>query len=363
MSRVYKVVYLAPPRLLKDNKILELQRDYSKTFIEEIVIPALCNNVKLKEFKNEIQEFEKVFTGLHNNLSVPEENIREDVIGRVATVWYAFTRRSHASLGPRIGNFTEQLIKHWIEETGVKVYLNVDVTRYFIENFDLPIREGKRKIDYIIEDPKNGTLSLVELRESEHTGGKTGQESLMDKLTEVLEWVEERGLREKLLEKGYRKLELIIAILFSEKDRTLLSEENYNEGRFTSLRDYMLHNKHIGGALKKLIDDHGYLVSIDGGKSYEHITYDKELLDSTLKNERKVCIKKDSFVIEISILWGDEFFKRFAKKSFSELMYGREPEIADDIWLFFSVAINEFKIYSSPRAVPVSYTHLTLPTN
>lgn len=341
MSRIYNVVYLAPLRLLKDIELLRLQREHSKTFIEEIVIPALCHNNRLEEFKHEIQEFERIFTGLHNNLKPPGD----DIIGRVATIWYAFTRRSHASLGPRIGNFTEQLIEYWIKKTGVNVYLNVNVTKYFAGKFDLSIKIGKQKIDYIIEDPNNATLSLIELRESEHTGGRTGQESLMDKLTDVLKWIEEKELRNKLLDKGYKKLELTIAILFSEKDRALLSDKNYSEGRFTSLRDYMLRDKHIGGALKKLINEHNYMVSIDGCKNYTSISYNRKLFDSVLKETRRICLKKDDFTVIVSILWGNEFFKRFTGKSFEELMYDKEIEVADDIWLFFSVAINEFKIH------------------
>jgi len=341
MSRIYNVIYLAPPRLLRNRKLLQLQYEYSKTFIEELIIPTLCKTGKLKEFAREIQEFERIFTGLINNVSPPIN----DVIGRVATIWYAFTRRAHASLGPRIGNFTEQLIKHWIEKTGVNVYLNVNVTKYFIEKYNLSIRRGRQRIDYIIEDFDHATLSLAELRESEHTGGRTGQESLMDKLTDVLKWVEEKELRSKLLNKGYRRLELIIAILFSEKDRTLLSEKNYNKGRFTSLRDYMLREKHIGGALKELIEKHNYMVSLDGCKNYMHRKYDKYVFDHALERTRKICLKKDDFIIEISILWGDEFFKKFTGRSFAELIYEDEMVVADDIWLFFSLAVNEFKIH------------------
>jgi len=344
VKRVYRVLYLIPDRLIEDNKLLKIQKDYSKTFIEELVIPTFIDTAKLTELEESLTDFEKIFSGLINTVQVPQE----DVIGRVASLWYAFTKTSHASLGPRVGNFTEQLIGYWIEKyRKMNVHINANVRNYFRKNFRIPLERGRRKIDFIIEDNTSGTLSLIELRESEHTGGRTGQESLMDKLTEVLQWIEDpkARLRDSLIHRGFNKLELVIAILFSERDRKLLTEDNYSEGRFTSLRDYILDKRHIGGVLEVLINKYGYEVSLDKGRTFTRIEYDKHLIDRALKTHRMISLKSDNFTIELLILWGNEFSLRYIGKTFHELIDETSKEIADDVWLFFSIAINEFKIY------------------
>lgn len=344
-GRVYKVLYLTPNRILKGNRLLKLQKEYTKTYIEDLILPALRDPRKMDELKDVLTEFEKIFSGLINTLNAPDD----DVLGKVALIWYAFTKTSHASLGPRVGNFTEQLIKHWIENyRNVNVDTNVSITKYFNKHFSTSLKRGKRRIDFIIDDVNRHTLSLIELRESEHTGGRTGQESLMDKLTEVLSWLENNvELREKLKEKGYNKLELIIAILFAEKDHKLLSQDNYNEGRFTSLRDYILDKRHIGGRLEELINEFGYELSLNGGHNYIKLKYSeeaRELIDEALKSHRRIYLRKDNFIVELSILWGDEFFMRYVGKRFYDLLDKVGYGIADDIWLFFTVTINEAKI-------------------
>lgn len=346
-NRVYRILYLLPDRLLTKNKLLELQKEYSKTYIKDLVLPSLCDPARMDKLKDLLNDFEKVFSGLINTFN----SSQHDVLGRVAAIWYAFTKTSHASLGPRVGNFTEQLIRYWIKKhrENVDVYVNTVLTRYFIERFRVPLRRGRRKVDFIIEDRNTKTLSLVELRESEHTGGRTGQESLMDKLTQVLGWLEEPNikLREILMRNNYHRLELAIAILFAEKDHRLLSQENYNEGRFTSLRDYILDNRHIGGKLKELVNNHGYEISLDECRSFTRLRYTnntREQVDQSLKEYRRICLRKNDFEIELSILWGDEFFNKYIGKSFYELLSEAENEVADDIWLFFTVALNEAKI-------------------
>ena len=344
VKRVYRILHLIPDRLIEGNKLLKIQKNYSKTFIEGLVIPTFINTTRLVGLEESLTDFEKIFSGLINTVQAPQE----DVIGRVASLWYAFTKTSHASLGPRVGNFTEQLIGYWIEKyKGANVYINANLHNYFRKSLGIPLEKSRRRIDFIIEDSTSGTLSLIELRESEHTGGRTGQESLMDKLTEVLQWIEDPRitLRNSLTRVGFNKLELVIAILFSERDRKLLTEDNYSEGRFTSLRDYILDKRHIGGVLKVLIDEYGYEISLDKGKTFTKIKYDKHLIDRALKSHRKISLKSDNFIIDLSILWGNEFFLKYIGKTFHELISETSKEIADDVWLFFSVAINEFKIY------------------
>jgi len=347
-NRVYKILYLTPNAILEKSKFLKLQRKYIETYIEKLVLPTLQDPKKVDKLKDNLTEFEKILSGLINTLNAPEH----DVLGKVAFVWYVFTKTSHASLGPRVGNFTEQVIKLWIEDRGkhnrkVSVETNVSIAEYFNKHFGTSLR-GRRRIDFIINDKSRRTLSLIELRISEHTGGKTGQESLMDKLTEVLSWLEGNvELRKRLKRKGYNRLELAIAILFAEKGHKLLSRDNYSEGRFTSLRDYILDRRHIGGRLEELINKFGYEISLDGGYNYVKLKYNektKNLVDKALKNHRRIYLRKDDFTVELSILWGDEFFIKYVGKSFYELLIEAEYEIADDVWLFFTITINETKI-------------------
>lgn len=341
---MYRILYLTPEKYLEKDRILKLQGKHSKTYIEELVLPFLYNPRRLHELEGILTEFERIFSGLANTLYLPSD----DVMGRVASIWYSFTKTSHASLGPRIGGFTENLIRYWIEQykPNAGILTNTSVSTFLADRFRAPLRRGREKIDFIIDDYASHTLSLIELRESEHTGGRTGQESLMDKFTWILSQLEKPGVRlRELLEKnGYRRLELIIAILFAEKDHKLLSMENYNEGRFTSLRRYILDERHIGGRMKELIEEHEYALSLDGCQGYLKRDYVVEEVDQSLRKYRRVCLHKGDFTIELAILWGDEFFKRYAGKEFYKLLEDMKNVIADDIWLFFTVALNEAKI-------------------
>jgi len=57
-----------------------------------------------------------------------------------------------------------------------------------------------------------------------------------------------------------------------------------------------------------------------------------------------VVLRKDVFTIEIAILWGDEFFTKYAGNSFNELIKSSTNLIADDLWIFFTVTLNELKL-------------------
>lgn len=351
-TNYYRVVYLIPEELLT-SEIMKFQKRNLETYIEKIVIPPLCDEKELKKLREELTFFEKIFSGLLHVIDEREieffdrYDTSKDIMGKVASIWYAFTKKSHASMGPRLGNFVEDIIEPWI-----KKYRQADVktdallTEFFIEKFKIPLNKGREKIDFIIDDNRSRILSLIELRTSEHTGGKTGQPSLMDKLPDVLDWLEDPKirLRRTLQDKNYEKLELCIAILFSEKDRKLLSSENYSEGRFSTLRNYILSTKNVGGKLKNLIEKHGYEISIDGGRSFVKIAYDINIFNNTLKEYRRIVLRKDGFKTEVSIVWGDEFFQRYVGKSLLNLVQKEGEELADDLWLFYTVAINEIRV-------------------
>lgn len=342
-DRPYWILYLAPDRLIEHDKLLKLQKDNSKTFLDKIVIPALFQKNMVHNLRKSLNMFEEIFSGLVNTKNAS----KNDVIGRVASLWYTFTKTAHASLGPRVGNFTEQLITYWIKKysPNVEVYTNITLSKCLSDILKVSLPKNRAKIDFVIFSSASHVLSLIELRISEHTGGRTGQESLMDKLVKVLNWLEESDikLREVMVNAGYNKLILDIAILFSEKDYGLLSEYNYSKGRFTSLRKYIIEDRHFGGVLKKLIEIYGYEISYDSSATFRS-TYSKEALDNALKIYRKVYLRKDNFIVELSILWGDDFFRKYVGRMFCDLIEELSKEIADDIWLFFSIVINEFKV-------------------
>jgi hypothetical protein len=55
---------------------------------------------------------DKVFTGIIKL----RERLNRNVLGKVASLWYYLTRIFHQSIGPRVGNFVEELISYWIEQ-------------------------------------------------------------------------------------------------------------------------------------------------------------------------------------------------------------------------------------------------------
>jgi len=48
--------------------------------------------------------------------------------------------------------------------------------------------------------------------------------------------------------------------------------------------------------------------------------------------------------LEIAILWGDEFFTKYTGNSFNEVIKSSTNLVADDLWIFFTVTLNELKL-------------------
>jgi hypothetical protein len=55
----------------------------------------------------------------------------------------------------------------------------------------------------------------------------------------------------------------------------------------------------------------------------------------------------------LKILLGDEFFNEYARSNLSDILARHSDIIADDIWLFYTLLINEFKV-----ARQFGYTHV-----
>jgi len=342
----YLVLYLTPSRLYESHIIPKLQAEALETYIENVVIPVLCNHEIDRKIEAELTVTERIFSGLINTSSAHEK----DVMGKVASLWYFFTKKTHASLGPRIGGFVEdlgrELARHWITSKSGSVGViesEVNPGDFFERYFNIALPATKMKVDFTIYE--GNTVSLVELRTSEHTGGRTSQQSLLDKFDWILDMLESKSLRTSLVGKGVNKLELVIAILFSEKDKELVNRRNYSRGRHTSLVKYIVDKRHIGSRIESLVKAYGYEISYDGGRKFEN-SFSLEKLESALNdvNIRKIILKKDVFILEIAILWGDEFFIKYAGSTFNELIKSSINTIADDLWIFLTVTLNELKL-------------------
>lgn len=314
------ILYLLPEKLVKyENKILELQKENIKTYFEKILFPTLEGNEKIKK----LTLSDKVFSGIINI----ENGLRSGLISQIAPIWYSFTKTTHASLGPRIGKFIEKMIMDNIYGKGYTHYKLKD----FFKEMNINIQSNS-KIDYIIK--RENEVIFAELRTSEHTGGKTGQESLMDKFVIILDNLSNEETIKKFKNNEIHEIKLIIGILYNE-NKELLNKDNYSTGRHNSLINYFVEDRHIGGKIKKLLSK-GYTIKYEN----EFLNnYSEDLLRTALSTHRSILLKNDDILIEISILWGKEFINLLTNGKLD-----MDLEVGDDLWLFFTLTINEIKL-------------------
>uniref|UniRef100_A0A7C3YG11 Uncharacterized protein n=2 Tax=cellular organisms TaxID=131567 RepID=A0A7C3YG11_9EURY len=329
----YVILYLMPEDLIEKNKVLLMQWNEIKT-----LIPCLLKGLYDGNIEAKLHDLDKIFTGIIN-LEKSSEKIKSNIMAKLASVWYFTTRIFHQSIGPRAGNFIQELLNYWFESSGKYEYVGVNVTlKTALEKIAEIDYNSKSRIDFVLKS--SDRVAFVELRMSEHTGGRTGQESLLDKLHKILKLLEDKNikLKEKLIKKKIQKMDLSIGILFSEKDRDLLTEEEFSKGRLSSLVDYIMEERHLWGVFRDLSKEHGY--TLDDGSPIEEEKVRRKLLE-----ERQVCIKDgNDFRVCLNILLGDKFFEQYLDSKFSELLSKDCKIIADDIWLFYSMLINELKV-------------------
>lgn len=339
----YLILYLMPERLIHLNKILVLQWENIKT-----LVPCFLKSLYMGGVEVKLHELDEVFTGIIKL----RERLDRSVLGKVASLWYYLTRVFHQSIGPRVGNFVEELISYWIEQGGIYKVMGRDITlKNAFNRLGISGVESKSKIDFTLKSTSGKHLALIEVRMSEHTGGRTAQQSLLDKIDNILKLLEEPriGLRRNLLRQGIEEVDLSIAILFSE-NHELLSKNNFNKGRLTSLINYIMDERHVWGAVKVLSTTHGYKFCDGSPITSEKIR--RNLSDPEL---RKICIQDSgaSLRVWLKILFGDEFFKEYVGSSLGDLLVKHGSVIADDVWLFYTVTINELKI-----ATQLGQTHV-----
>jgi hypothetical protein len=325
----YVILYLIPEELIQKNKILQLQWENIRTLIPCLLKSLYSGNIEVK-----LHELDKIFTGITKLKNVPKSNI----LGKVASLWYYLTKIFHQSLGPRIGSFTEELLKYWIDSGGIYEVIgqNITLERALKILADINIK-SRARLDFVLKSTNRAVI--VELRMSEHTGGRTAQESLLDKIVQILKLLENPvNLRQNLINKKIYEIEFAIGILFNE-NHELLTKENVNIGRLASLVSYIMEERHVWGALKELSNKYKMCDSTE-------ITFDKIKNELSNLNSRKICLYEPNtnFKIWLKILFGDEFLKEFIGLSLGELLLKYGSIIADDVWFFYTVLINELKI-------------------
>jgi hypothetical protein len=298
------------------------------------LIPCLLKSLYNGNIEVKLHELDKIFTGITKLKNIPESNI----LGKTASLWYYLTKIFHQSLGPRLGSFTEELLKYWIGSGNIYevVGQNITLEKALKILADINIK-SKARLDFVLKSANRAVL--VELRMSEHTGGRTAQESLLDKIVQILKLLENPpNLRQNLINKGIYEIEFSIGILFNE-NHELLTKDNVNTGRLTSLVSYIMEERHIWGALKELSNKYKMCDSTI-------ITAEKIKDELSNLNSRRICLHEphSNFKIWLKILFGDEFLKEFTGSSLNELLSKYGSIIADDLWLFYTVLINELKI-------------------
>lgn len=324
-TRINTILYLTPEEYFKDNILLKLQWESI-----ESLIPCFLKALYYGDIIVNLHEFDRIFTGLINTANIDGN----DVLAKTVSLWYYFTKVTHQSIGPRIGGFAEKVITEWVKQgslcevIGTNIALNEALKKVFEIDSN-----WRNKIDFVFKC--GDSVAFVELRMSEHTGGRTGQESLMDKFNNILDLLIQGPLYDKAESKGIRSIRISIAILFNEQHE-LIKGSNYNVGRLNSLIDYIMKPDHIWGRIKKL-KELGYRRCNEGDISSTSIEND-------LKINRRTCIEKDGFEIRLEILLGNEFFKTFMGYDLEYLIKRHNDIIADDVWIMYSLVINELKI-------------------
>lgn len=303
------------PKNVWESTSFKLFWKYTKTLYKNILPVIESGEVPFK-----MNDIEKLFTGL---ISCSERD--RDFIVDYSEKLLVLTRFFNSSVGPRKGDFFEALIENWLKNAGYIAYRGAvlkDILRIELspDSWKDEWNEvlGKSRLDFFLK--KYDTISLVELRMSEDTGGKTGQQSLLDKFNGFLSLMQDPDFIVALRKSSVKRVELVIETVFSENDKTIVNEPS--QGRFTSLVNYIAKEEHLYGKIKKLLKN----------------TSRKEF-EAKLRQNRKFEFEFSSLNVSIILMYGNEFFSKYLNEKLEHLL--NTKEIPDDIWLLYSIAVNE----------------------
>ena len=304
------------------SEIQRLQLNSQLSIITGLLVPLLYNPRNLDLFKVRVNDSEKFYFGIKDY---------GDFISKLALPLYVSTRFFIASSGPRAGRILEDLISSILKEKGKYTIYQRSGLSIFFPN----IRERKQ-IDYILD--KDDKIYFIEQRTSEHTGGRTAQESLLDKFRIIYDKILTNNL-EKLNNK--KEIHMRIFILFNEKQE-VISRNNKSKGRLTSLINYIMEEDNLGRRFKELSNTFPLTECFD-------LSYNKTISFSDFRS----CLEKGGIiywkgnkVVSFGILLGDEFFKELLGTNYenikNELL---NSELGDDLWVIYSLLPYEIRNY------------------
>lgn len=293
----------------------ELQLNSIKTILPEL-LAIYCNpEENLSELKRYVNDAYIYYLGRSN----------DPFFCKVVLPLLIINRYFIASSGPRVGGILEKIILKLLEEKYEEASSNVNIYDYslfapFAKNY-----RGRKVIDFIAR--KNDELYLVEMRASEHTGGRTGQESLLDKFKVVLDWIIEDY--KPFIDRNIKEINLVITILYGEKTYKLLTRNEITGGRLNSLIKYII--EELGPKFEGLIK-RGFRSNVE--------MYEEELR----KGEKLTFISSSGFQVSLSILTGQEFFERILSLKYEDLD-SKFSNLGDDLWIVIGMMPYELRYY------------------
>lgn len=267
-----------------------------------------------------MNKIEKLFMGL-----LHPDNLERDFLFDYSERLLILTRFFTSSVGPRKGDFFEELIGNWLSSSGYLVYKNAVLRdtlkkelhpRTWKEDWDKTL--GDSKLDFFLK--KDRILSLVELRTSEDTGGKTSQQSLLDKFNGFLTLVKDESFSSLLKDASIEMVKLVIETVFSERDKNIVTVPN--QGRLRSLVNYITKEEHLYGKIRNLLGE-----------------LSQDEFEQNLINKREFKFAYFDLDFSVRLMYGNEFFKEYLGKDLEELL--DTEEIPDDVWLLYTMAVNE----------------------
>jgi len=311
---------------LLHKKLSEIQRLQLKaqlSILTNLLIPLLYNPRNFDQLTSRVNDSEKIYFGVKEY---------GDFLSKLTLPLYIASRFFIASSGPRAGKMLEDLICSIIKEKGrYTVYQRSELSIYF------PDIKERRQIDYILD--KDDKVYFIEQRTSEHTGGKTAQESLLDKFRIITDKIITGNLG--VLKDKKKEIHMRIFILFNEKQE-LISRGNMSKGRLTSLINYIMEEDNLGRRFKELSFMFPATECFD-------LTSNKSESSSNLRScleKGKIIYWKGNKVVSFGILLGDEFFKELLGTDYenvkNELL---KSELGDDLWIMYSLLPYEMRNY------------------
>lgn len=295
-------------------EIQRLQYENQLSILKNFLIPLLYNPKNFDLLRENLSLSEKIFMGFKD---------LDGFLARISYPLYVANRFFYASSGPRYGRLLEDLFRTILERRGYQVSTRVEIH----DRFNMRI-SGNKYIDFVFE--KGDTIHLVELRTSEHTGGRTGQESLLDKFREVIDEI----LRGSESFSRYREIHMRILILFGESHQ-VLNRNNVTRGRLTSLINYVLERDNLGSRFARLSERYS-----SSCEDFRDCLERGEVINFT--GDRKITF---------GIWVGDELFSELLgnagdtglRNFLSEEQLKRE--LGDDLWIMFTVLPYEMRNY------------------